>query len=172
MRARCGMFDAILYKVLPNHRIPKSLTINRTKPSVGPSSDSVQALVYGPALPRRMCHSTAGTVGLGSINRIGRSLALKDWDALLEEVGHAFFEIFAAQTRDHFLHGKIERFSQGLKHGSVNLALDHPQGSRTHARREIDGIFVDFVEKVLLSQNLIHQPQAQSFSGIDRPGGK
>jgi len=36
MRARCGMFDAILYKVLPNHRIPKSLTINRTKPSVAP----------------------------------------------------------------------------------------------------------------------------------------
>ncbi len=52
------------------------------------------------------------------------------------------------------------------------LPLDNTQGARTNPRCEIDSIFVDLREEVLMSEALIHQAHAQSFSRIDLPGGK
>lgn len=54
----------------------------------------------------------------------------------------------------------------------IYLALDYSEGARTDPLCKIDRVFVDFVEKVLLSEDLIHQLHAQSFSGVDLPGGK
>src|ERR1700733_333101 len=91
---------------------------------------------------------------------------------LLHKVRDTLFEILRAETRDHLAHGNVESFRERLRHGLVYLALDYAQRARAHHGSQLLGSLLGFFEKGFMGKNSIHQPHAQCFGCIDRPGRK